>query len=133
MAISHVIGGLHTPNSSVCMPSDLYIYLTVYRNACGDRQNVSSMRGARDSSFVDPVPRFTFSTTAMASPSQFAVTFSFAVTLLLMLGGTNLLLVLKGDLETSNLMVAAYLFVLPVCLWLSRSSLANNGTKLGQD
>lgn len=55
---------------------------------------------------------------------QFAITFSFAVTVLLMLAGTNLLLVTKGDTGQSNIVIAIYLLVLPVCLWLSRGSIS---------
>lgn len=70
----------------------------------------------------------------MAINFQFAITFSFAVSMLLMLAGTNLLLVAKGDTEQSSYVIAMYLLILPVCLWLSRGSFAQgfNG-KLGQD
>lgn len=64
---------------------------------------------------------------------SFSITFSFAVTLLLMLAGTNLLLVAKGDSEQSSYVIAIYMLVLPVCLWLSRTSIAEPAVKIGQD
>lgn len=70
----------------------------------------------------------------MSTNFQIAITFSFAVTLLLMLAATNVLLVGKGDTNQSNYVVAMYMLVLPVCLWLSRGSLAQSANnKLGQD
>lgn len=70
----------------------------------------------------------------MADPFSFSITFSFAVTLLLMLAATNLLLITKGDTHQSSYVIAIYMLVLPVCLWLSRASITQDANiKLGQD